>query len=229
MYRPRFAALGTYRDATKLSCCSTERNNQDGVLVTNSSGTGSDWRAPVIISGCCFEGDGHNGGAGGDYAGIRVQGQNRVFIDGTTVMVNTLDAAAGAPKYSLCLQQAGSQKAQPETVEWASGRMNYSTGQHGEAIHNHSQCDHLLIGTTVTQVSGYESTAISQRSGKVTLSGGTATVPTPWAYGNSMIYLTNIGKAGTIGTLQVSSRTTGSFTITSTSGSDASTVAWMIL
>ena len=54
--------MGTYGDATKLSCCSTERNNQDGVLVTNSSGTGSDWRAPVIISGCCFEGDGHNGG-----------------------------------------------------------------------------------------------------------------------------------------------------------------------
>ena len=107
--------------------------------------------------------------------------------------------------------------------------MNYSTGQHGEAIHNHSQCDHLLVGATVTQAGGYESTAISQRSGKVTLSGGTATVPTPWAYGNSLICLTNIGKAGTIGTLQVSSRTTGSFTIKSTSGSDASTVAWMIL
>ena len=72
--------MGTYGDATKLSCCSTERNNQDGVLVTNSSGTGSDWRAPVIISGCCFEGDGHNGGAVWEYAGIRVQGQNRVFI-----------------------------------------------------------------------------------------------------------------------------------------------------
>jgi hypothetical protein len=220
---------GTFGDATKLSCCSTERNEQDGVLVTNSSGTGSDWRAPVIISGCCFEGDGHNGGAGGDFAGIRVQGQNRVFIDGTAVMVNTVDAAAGAPKYSLYLQQAGSADAQPETVEWASGRMNYSTGQQGEAIHNHSLCDHLLIGITVTQAGGYESRSISQRSGKVKLSGGMATVSTPWAYGNSLIYLTNIGPAGTAGTLNVSARTTGSFTIRSTSGSDASTVAWAIL
>ena len=76
---------------------------------------------------------------------------------------------------------------------------------------------------------GYKSTAISQRSGKVKLSGGTATVSTPWAYGNSLICLTKIGKAGTVGTLNVSSTTTGSFTIRSTSGSDASTVAWMIL
>lgn len=81
----------------------------------------------------------------------------------------------------------------------------------------------------MTQTGGYESTAISPRSGKAKLSRGTATVSTPWAYGNSLIYLTNIGKAGTAGTLHVSSRTTGSFTITSTSGSDASTVAWAIL
>jgi hypothetical protein len=220
---------GTFGDATKLSCCSTERNNHDGVLITNSSATGADWRSPVIISGCCFEGDGHNRGAGGDYAGIRVQGQNRVFIDATTVMVNTLDAAAGAPKYALYLQQAGSQHAQPETVDWASGRMNYSTGQRGEAIHNHSLCDHLLIGSTVTQAGGYESRAISQRSGTAKLSGGTATVSTPWAFGNSLIFLTNISQAGTTGTLHVSARTTGSFTIDSTSASDTSTVAWAIL
>lgn len=220
--------MGTYGDATKLSCCSTERNAQDGVLVINSSGTGSQWRAPVIISGCCFEGDGHNRGTGGDFAGIRVRGKNRVFIDGTTVMVNTLDAAAGAPKYSLYLQQAGSRNAHPETVEWASGRMNYSTGQRGEAIHNYSLCDHLLIGTTVTQAGGYESTAISQRSGHVQLSAGAATVSTPWARGNSLIYLTNIGRAGTAGSLSVSARTAGSFTISSTSSSDASMVAWVI-
>src|SRR5215831_18877352 len=85
---------GSYGDATKLVGCSTERNCQDGVLITNSSAAGTDWRGPVIISGCCFEGDGMNKGAGGEYAGIRVRGRNRVFIDGTTVVVNNIDAPA---------------------------------------------------------------------------------------------------------------------------------------
>jgi len=220
---------GTYGDATKLVGCSTERNCQDGVLVTNSSRAGTDWRGPVIISGCCFEGDGMNNGAGGEYAGIRVRGRNRVFIDGTTVVVNNLDASAGAPKYALGIDQTGSALGQPETIEWASGRMNYSTGQGGQAIQNYSLVDHLVIGPTVTQAGGYESTAISPRAGSVTLSGGTATVASPWAFPESLVYLTNVGPGGTPGTPYVSARDTGSFTIQSTSDSDASTVAWMIM
>jgi hypothetical protein len=220
---------GSYGDATKLVGCSTERNCQDGVLITNSSAGGTDWRGPIIISGCCFEGDGMNKGAGGEYAGIRVQGRNRVFIDGTTVIVNNLDASTGAPKYSLGIDQIGSAPGQPETIEWASGRMNYSTGQGGQAIQNPSLVDHLVIGPTVTQAGGYESTAISVRTGSVTLSGGTATVASPWAFPQSLIYLTNVGPGGTVGTPYVSARDTGSFTIQSTSDSDASTIAWMIM
>jgi hypothetical protein len=220
---------GSFGDATKLIGCSTERNCQDGVLITNSSPAGTGWRGPVIISGCCFEGDGMNHGAGGEYAGIRVRGQNRVFIDGTTVMVNTLDVPAGAPKYSLGINETGSAPGRPETIEWASGRLNYSTGQGGQAIQNHSLADHLLIGPTVTQAGGYESRTISPRSGKIALSGGTATVSSPWAFPGSLIYLTNIGPAGTVGTPHVSSRGTGSFTIGSTSSSDSGTIAWMIM
>ena len=220
---------GSYGDATKLVGCSTERNFGDGVLITNSSPAGTAWRSPVIISGCCFEGDGMNNGTGGEYAGIRVRGRNRVFIDGTTVIVNNLDAPAGAPKYSLGIGEIGSAPGQPETIEWASGRMNYSTGQGGQAIQNSSLVDHLVIGPTVTQAGGYESTAISPRTGKVTLAGGTATVATPWALAESLIYLTTVGPSGTVGTPCVSSTGTGSFTITSTSDSDTSTVAWMIM
>ena len=220
---------GTYGDATKLVGCSTERNSQDGVLITNTSAAGTDWRSPVIISGCCFEGDGNNGGSGGEYAGIRVRGRNRVFIDGTTVMVNTLDASAGAPKYALGINSIGTASGQPETVEWASGRMNYSTGQDGQAIQNSALVDHLVIGPTVTQAGGYESTAISPRTGSVTLAGGTATVATPWSFPQSLIYLTNIGPAGTVGTPCVSARGTGSFTIQSTSDSDASVIAWIVM
>ncbi len=220
---------GRFGDATKLIGCSTERNFQDGVLITNSSPAGTDWRGPVIISGCCFEGDGMNNGAGGEYAGIRVQGNNRVFIDGTTVMVNNLDVSAGAPKYSLGINVTGSAPGQPETIEWASGRMNYSTRQGGQAIQNHTLADHLVIGPTVTQAGGYESTTISPRTGKVALSGGTATVSSPWAFPGSLIYLTNISPSGTVGTPYVSSRGTGSFTIESTSSSDSGTIAWMIM
>jgi len=220
---------GTFGDATKLIGCSTERNSADGVLITNSSPAGTGWRGPVIISGCCFEGDGMNHGAGGEFAGIRVQGRNRVFIDGTTVMVNKLDVPAGAPKYSLGISESGSAPGRPETIEWASGRMNYSTRQGGQAIQNPSLADHLLIGPTVTQVGGYESTTIAARTGSATLSGGTATVSTPWAFPGSLIQLTNVGPSAKVGTPCVSSRRTGSFTIKSTSSADSSTIAWMIM
>jgi hypothetical protein len=219
---------GSFGDATKLIGCSTERNSQDGVRIINSSAGGTAWRGPVIISGCCFEGDGMGGGAGGEFAGIRVQGRNRVFIDGTMVVVNTLDAKAGAPKYALGLDATGSAPGQPETVEWASGRMNYSTQQGGQAIDHPSLADHLLIGPTVTQAGGYESTAIAPRSGQAVLAAGTATVTSPWAFPDSLVFLTSVSPAGTVGALSVSARAAGSFTISSASSSDASTVAWMI-
>lgn len=106
--------------------------------------------------------------------------------------------------------------------------MNYSTGQGGQAIENHSLVDHLLIGPTVTQAGGYESTAISPRAGQVALAGGTATVASPWAFPESLIYLTVVGPSAAMGTPFVSARGAGSFTIQSTSGTDASTIAWMI-
>jgi hypothetical protein len=219
---------GSYGDATKLVGCSTERNSQDGVLITNSSAAGTVWRSPVIISGCCFEGDGMNQGQGGEFAGIRVQGQNRVFIDGTAVMVNTLDATAGAPKYALALGQQGSAPGHPETVEWASGRMNYSTGQGGQAVLGHELADHLLIGPTVTQAGGYESRVIAARSGRAVLAAGTVTVSAPWAFPESLVQLTNIGPGGTAGTPFVTAIAAGSFTVTSTSQDDTSTIAWQV-
>jgi hypothetical protein len=182
----------------------------------------------VIISGCCFEGDGTNQGLGGEFAGIRVSGQNRVFIDGTAVMVNTLDATAGAPKYALALGPQGSAPGRPETIEWASGRMNYSTGQGGQAVLNPAVPDHLLIGPTVTQAGGYESRAIAPRFGTAVLTAGTVTVSTPWAFPQSLIQLTNAGPGGTVGTPCVTAVGTGSFTITSTSPADTSTIAWQI-
>ena len=107
--------------------------------------------------------------------------------------------------------------------------MNYSSDQAGQAIQNHSLVDHLVIGPTVTQVGGYQNTAISPRTGQVALVGGTATVTSPWAFPQSLIYLTVVGPSAAMGTPFVSARAAGSFTIESTSGADASTVAWMIM
>lgn len=204
---------GGFGDDIKMTGCSTERNAQDGVLITNSSATGGDWRVPVNITGCCFEGDGHNNGLGGDYAAVRVQGRNRVKITGTDTAVNNLDCAQGSPKYSLYLQQAGSSNRQAEMVSWSDGIMNYSTGQSGgEAIHNHSLADRLLLGTTLVQAGGYQGTSIKQRSGFVTTSGQVATVTTPWAWPSSGIKLTAINPTSP-GAVFVTNRSTGSFSI----------------
>jgi hypothetical protein len=224
---------GTFGDATKLTGCSTERNGQDGVLITNTSASGSDWRAPVVIAGCCFEGDGTgigpggSGGGGGNYAGIRVRGKNRVFISGTITAVNTLDVADGCPKYALGINQAGSTNAQPETVEWASGRMNYSTLQGGQLIQNHALVDHLLIGPTVTVTGGYQDQTPTARWGTGTLSAGLATINNQWMYGNTEVMITPLSSPA--GRLYVSSRSVGRFTVSSTSASDSCSFAWLIL
>lgn len=66
--------------------------------------------------------------------------------------------------------------------------------------------------------------------GTVALVAGTATVSTTKVTANSRIYLTTQTVGGTIGVQYISARTAGtSFTITSTSGTDTSTVAWLIV
>jgi len=70
------------------------------------------------------------------------------------------------------------------------------------------------------------------RLGAVTLSSGSATVSTSAVTANSRIFLMsqNLSGVGTPQPIAVSARTAGtSFTITSASSSDASTIAWMIV
>ena len=218
---------GTFGDATKLSGCSTERNEGDGVLIDNTSATGSDWRDPVVIDGCCFEGDGTGGGDGGDYAAIRVRGRNRVHISGTITAVNVADIAAGAPKYALYLQQAGSDSAVAEVVEWASGRLNYSTGQKGEALHNHSLADRLVFGPSVTQTPGYERGTDYTRSGQATLVNGQVTVTSPWVWPASQIIVSTLVPVNS-DRVWVDSRSDAAFVIKSANRADGSTVAWLL-
>jgi hypothetical protein len=228
---------GSYGDATKLTGCSTERNSKSGVLVTNSSGTGQDWRAPVQLTGCCFEGDGTGIPAagqpavGGEYAGVQIQGRNRVYMDGTLVVVSKTDLPATCPKYSVALNQVGSAPGECTVLAINGGHLNYSSLQGGRAILNHSLCDNLLIDPTVTQSGGYESDTVYRRSGVALLSGGSVTVPTPWMLGSgvldSNVLLTPYNNFA--GKLYVSARSTGSFTIKSSVATDVGTVAWLIV
>lgn len=67
------------------------------------------------------------------------------------------------------------------------------------------------------------------KQGTATLSAGTVTVSNSAVTANSRILLTSNADGGTPGWLRVSARTAGtSFTITSSSGSDTSTVAYEI-
>jgi hypothetical protein len=66
--------------------------------------------------------------------------------------------------------------------------------------------------------------------GSATLVAGNTTISTTAVTANSRIFLTSQVDGGTVGFLRVSSRTAGtSFVITSSSATDTSTVAWIII
>ena len=66
--------------------------------------------------------------------------------------------------------------------------------------------------------------------GTAVLAGGTAVVTNTSVTATSRIFLTNNVAGGTPGWLRVSARTAGtSFTILSSSNTDTSTIAWMIV
>ena len=68
------------------------------------------------------------------------------------------------------------------------------------------------------------------RMGAATLVAGTVTVNTTAVTANSRILLSGQNSSGTAGELTISARTPGiSFTITSSSGTDTRSVAWLIV
>lgn len=70
----------------------------------------------------------------------------------------------------------------------------------------------------------------NKRMGTATLTAGAATVNTTSVTANSRIFLTSNTDGGVVGFLRVSAISAGtSFTITSSSGTDTSTVAWLIV
>jgi hypothetical protein len=217
-----------YGDSVLLLGCGTQRNARNGLNVINSSVPGTDKRLPVIAAGCSFDGDGVNGGAGGGgYAGIAVAGNNKVLIDGTNVMVLTVDVAGGCPQYALATAASGTGPGVPASVVVSAGLLNYVTA----AVNNAAPATGLIVAPGVTAAAGYNpSGGTPLSSGTAVLAAGTATVNSALVTAGAVIIVTCQVPGGTPGFLRVSARTAGtSFTITSSSGTDTSTAGWVIL
>lgn len=239
-YLDHSGAGGGYTDAISLVNCGTQRNAHHGVHVTNSSATGASWRDPVIIAGCNFDEDGHNNGAGGEYAGIFVEGQNNVLISGTSVWQGTVDYASGCPKYGLLTGTIGSGSTKPERISWAGGHLNYSSVAGGLPVKDNAAVQgSLRISSDVTGNPGYQQTGNGQnRQGTATLPGGGTstsagvTVTNDWATTSTRIVLSIITPSATIGNQgipYVKSRSAGSFVIASTGSNDTASIAWQIV
>lgn len=115
------------------------------------------------------------------------------------------------------------------TQEWGTGSATRDTtwGRRGVAQVGTLDSD-VIIGLAGKGLQVKEGT--NAKMGTAVLVAGTVTVSTTAVTANSRIFLTNQVLGGTAGFLRVSARTAGtSFAITSSSGSDASTVAWWMV
>jgi hypothetical protein len=125
------------------------------------------------------------------------------------------------------------------------GHLNYASSGtvDGWPVLNPGLPAYLYISPDVTASPGFQTGTIQPRLGTAVLSGGTATVKNPWLTADTRIFLSNTLAGGTPGFVYVSARTDptvvtgdggtagtpGSFTITSSSSTDTSRIAWMIV
>lgn len=84
--------------------CTTDRNSYHGMYITDSGGTG-----PILLDGCYFNRDGRNGGAGGAYAGLAVNGSSSpIVVHGCVTAVHPDDGGTGlpTPEYGISVTDA---------------------------------------------------------------------------------------------------------------------------
>jgi Pectate lyase superfamily protein len=222
-----------FSDGVILDACGTQRNNDNGVFITNSSG--SSWHDPVLITGCSIGEDGQNGTwssgtiSGGDglgWAGIHVEGENHVHITNTLIAVGTKDVTTtGCPQFGI---RTGTVKGAAPTAITVSGGRIEASGAKGALLIDDTakvQGEFRISPETVGAI-GYQSDAVLSRQGSAALSGGSASVSSPWVSSVTRVFLSTL-QTSSPGFLSVS-RSVGSFTINSTTSSDSSTVAWML-
>lgn len=131
--------------------------------------------------------------------------------------------------------------AEPQLVINANGRIEFGGGTtpvdvalfRDGSTRLHTVNTFVSEGDLICDVAGGGLTlkeGTNARMGTATLVAGAATVSTTEVSATSRIQLTSNTDGGTPGFLRVSARTAGtSFTITSSSGTDTSTVAWLIV
>lgn len=131
--------------------------------------------------------------------------------------------------------------AQPRFVVNADGKAEWGDGTNAvdmnlyrdSAIRLHTQNTFVTEGDLECTTAGGGLNireGSNARLGVATLVAGTVTVNTNQISANSRVFLTAQNTGGTPGALRISARVAGtSFTITSTSGTDTSQVAWMIV
>lgn len=223
-----------YDDYNAMANCTTQRNAKNGLLITNSSGSGQQYRMPVKCTGCCFTGDGT---AAATWAGVWVEGVNQAELHGCSVRVYTVDVAGGCPSIGLKTATIGTGPGVPTAISWDGGSIQCASG--GSLVTDSASVQGgLRISPGVTgYTSGYASSTVVARTGSAILSSGTVTVSNAWVTSSSRIFLTVVSRAGTaVGVPMVTARSAGSFTITSlipggtsTQTNDGSTVAWQLV
>lgn len=113
-------------------------------------------------------------------------------------------------------------------IEYGNGLGATDTNLYRAAADQLATDDDLLINVAGKGLRVKEGS--NAKMGTAVLVAGSAVVSTTAVTANSRIFLTNQLLGGTAGFLRISARTAAtSFTITSSSGSDTSTVAWMIV
>ena len=206
---------GTYPGQFVTFDCSSLPTNGKALTVSAPHVSGSHYL--IDLSGSCTQ-----------YAIAEVSNSNTSSTASTMLSLVTAGPMAGDPYVSYSVAQSGGQ--------WTSGLDNSDDGAFVWS-------EHWLLGNNLrlrldrngtlslpTSGSGLRVTEGSNcKQGTATLAAGTVTVANTSVTANSRIFLTGQADGGTPGFVRVSSRVPGtSFTITSSSGTDTSTVAYEI-
>jgi len=108
---------------------------------------------------------------------------------------------------------------------WVDGNITYNGIYPGS-----NTVESFVVATDLTIADLNVSEGTNKCMGTATLVGGTVTVSTTKVTANSRIFLTSNTDGGAPGWLRVSARTAAtSFTITSSSATDTSSVSWLLV
>jgi hypothetical protein len=168
-------------------------------------------------------------------AGLNVAGGNLAAFAGPTGSTTILTADVFADAFARFIVNAdGTLGWGPGTTPTDTNLFRAGAGDLKTGGQLHTGGNLTVLGTLLTLATAGAKFAVKEGAnsgmGLAVLAGGTVVVPTNAVNANSRIQLTTQVPGGTVGSPYVSARSTGvSFTITSTSAADTSSVAWLII